>query len=65
MTNIIDNGQSDDAITRLDTEDNQQTSQQECVTELATLVPITIQENLPFYRTFVTAPVSTHFPELS
>jgi len=45
-TNIIvnrsDNSQSDKATTRLDPEDNQQTLQQESVTELATVVPITI-----------------------
>jgi len=41
-TNIIDNGQNDDATTRLD---NQQTSQQELATELATVVPINIQED--------------------
>jgi len=52
-------------MTGLDTKDNQQTSQQESVIELATLVPITIQEDLPFYETFVTTSVSTHFPELS
>jgi len=49
----------------MDPEDNQQTSQQESVTEFTTLVPITIQEDLPFYGTFVTTPVSRHFPELS
>jgi len=37
--------QSDNATTRLDPEDNQQTSQQESATELATVVPITIQED--------------------
>jgi len=40
-----DNSQSDDATTGLDPEDNQQTLQQEPVTELATVVPITIQED--------------------
>jgi len=47
-TDVIDNGsdnsQSDDATNRLDPEDNQQTLQQESVTEL-TVVPITIQED--------------------
>jgi len=37
---IIDNGQSDDATTGPDPEDNQQTLQQESATELATVVPI-------------------------
>jgi len=45
-TNIIDNGldnsQSDNTMTRLDPEDNQQTLQQESTTELATVVSITI-----------------------
>jgi len=45
MINIIDNGQGDNATTRLDPEDNQQTLQLESATELATLVPITIQED--------------------
>jgi len=58
---IIDNGQSDDATTRLDPEDNQQTFQQESATELATVA--IIQED--FYGTFVTLLVSTHFSELS
>jgi len=48
-TDIIDNGsdnsQSDDAMTELDPEDNQQTLQQESATELATVVPITMQDN--------------------
>jgi len=43
--NIIDNGQSDDTMIGLDPGDNQQTLQQESVTELATMVPITIQED--------------------
>jgi len=37
---IIDNGQSDDTMTGPDPEDNQQTLQQESVTELKTVVPI-------------------------
>jgi len=45
IDNGSDNGHSDDAITRLDPEDNQQTLQQELVTGLATVVPITMQEN--------------------
>jgi len=48
-TNIIDNGsdnnQSADAMTGLEPEDNQQTLQQESATELATVVPITIQKD--------------------
>jgi len=48
-TNVIDkgsdNGQSDDATTGLDPEDNQQTLQQESATELTTVVPITMQED--------------------
>jgi len=66
IDNTSDNGQSDDATLRLDPEDNQQTSQQVSVTELATVVPITIQENFlqdlcdnaskhTFSRTFVMA----------
>jgi len=43
--NGSDNGQSDKATTRLDPEDNQQTLQQESVTELTTVVPISIQED--------------------
>jgi len=43
-TDIINNSQSDNATTGLDPEDNQQTLQQESVTELATVVPIAIQE---------------------
>jgi len=39
-------GQSDYATTRLDPEDNQQTLQQESATELTTVVPIAIQEDL-------------------
>jgi len=50
-------------MTGLDAEDNQQTSQQESATELATVIPITIQEDflrdlcdntgkLTFSRTF-------------
>jgi len=43
---------------------NQQTLQQESMTEFATVVPITIQE--AFLRDlFVTMLVSTHFPELT
>jgi len=45
IDNSSDNSQSDDATTRLDPEDNQQTLQQESATELATVVPITIQED--------------------
>jgi len=45
LANGSDNGQSDDTTTGLDPEDNQQTLQQESVTELATVVPITIQED--------------------
>jgi len=64
-TDVIDNGsdnsQSDNATNGLDPEDNQQTLQQESTTELATVVPITMQED--FYRTLVTMPVSTHFPD--
>jgi len=37
---FTENGQSDDAMTGLNSEDNQQTSQQESTTELATVVPI-------------------------
>jgi len=37
---IIDNGQSDDTMTGLDPEDNQQTSYQESATELAIVVAI-------------------------
>jgi len=37
---IIDNGQNDDTTTGLNSEDNQQTSQQESATELTTVVPI-------------------------
>jgi len=40
IDNGSDNGQSDDTMTELDPEDNQQTLQQESVTELATVVPI-------------------------
>jgi len=49
ITDIIDdssdNGQSDDGMTGLDLKDNQQALQQESMTELATVVPITIQED--------------------
>jgi len=45
IDNGSDNGQSDDITTGLDVEDNQQTSQQESVTELATVVTIIIQED--------------------
>ena len=45
IDNGSDNGQNDDATTGLDAEDNQQTSQQDSVSELATVVPITIQED--------------------
>jgi len=41
IDNGSDNGQSDDTMTGLNPEDNQQTLQQESVTELATVVPIT------------------------
>jgi len=61
-TDVIDNGsdkdQSDDATTGLDPEDNQQTLQQ-----------LNSQQWFPlpckriFYGTFVTMPVSTHFPD--
>jgi len=44
IDNSSDNGQSDNATTGLDAEDNQQTSQQES-TELATVFPITIEED--------------------
>ena len=37
---IIDNDQNDDTTTGLNSEDNQQTSQQESATELTTVVPI-------------------------
>jgi len=40
IDNGSDNSQSDDATTGLDPKDNQQISQQESVTELATVVPI-------------------------
>jgi len=53
---------SDDTMTGLDPENNQQTLQQQSATELATVVPITIPED--FLWTFVTTPISTHFPEL-
>jgi len=39
------NGQSDNAFTGLDPEDNKQTLQQEAVIELATVVSITMQED--------------------
>jgi len=45
IDNSSDNGQSDNATTGLGPEDNQQTLQQESATELATVAPITIQEN--------------------
>jgi len=45
IDNGSDNGQNDDATTGLDAEDNQQTSQQDSVSELTTVVPITIQED--------------------
>jgi len=45
IDNCSENGQSDDAMTGLDAEDNQQISQQESVTELATVAIITIQED--------------------
>jgi len=45
IDNGSDNGQSDDATTGLDPEDNQQTLQPESATELATVVPITMQED--------------------
>jgi len=83
MTDIIDNssdnGQSDDAMTRLDSEDNQQTLQRESATELATVVLITIQEDFlwdlwdnvgkhKFSRTFMMAwgivGVTTNIPVL-
>jgi len=64
-TDVIDNGsdnsQSDDTMTKLDPEDNKQTLQQESVTKLTTVVPITIQED--FLQDLVTMPVSTHFPD--
>jgi len=58
IDNGSDNGKNDNAMTRLDPEDNQQTSQQESPTELTTVVSITIQEE--FYGTFVTMPASKH-----
>jgi len=45
IDNGSDNGQSDNATTGLDAENNQQTLQQESVTELTTVVTITIQED--------------------
>jgi len=45
IDNGSDNGQGDDTTTGLDPEDNQQALQQESATELATLVPITMQED--------------------
>jgi len=67
---IIDNCQSDDITTGLDPENNQQASQQESVTELTTVVPISYhsrgfsmepltrpagKHTLAFFRTFVMA----------
>ena len=63
IDNSSDNGQSDDATTGIQPKDNQQTSQQESVTELATVVPITIREN--FLWDLCDNACSTHFPELS
>jgi len=51
IDNSSDNGKSDDATTGLDPEDNQQILQQESATELATVVPITIQQD-SFLRDF-------------
>jgi len=46
INNGSDNGQSDDAMIRLDpAEDNQQTLQQESTTKLTTVVPITMEED--------------------
>jgi len=49
---IIDSGQSDDAMTGLDPQDNQQTSQQESATEFVTVVPISYHS-----RGFPTGPL--------
>jgi len=62
IDNSSDNGQSDDTITGLDPEDNQQTLQQESVTKLATVVSITMQED--FLQDLCdNASISTHFPD--
>jgi len=52
IDNDSDNGQGDDVMTGLDAEDNQQILQQESVTKLAVVVPITIKT-----RGFSTGPL--------
>jgi len=62
----IINNQSDGITTGLDPEDSQQTLKQESVTELAiaTVVPITIQENFLQNIYDNVSLVSTHFPKI-
>jgi len=55
------NSQSDNDTTGLDLEGNQQTSQLESMTELATVFPIAIQDDFLWY---LYDNVSKHFPEL-